>query len=123
MADKYECDKCSACCRWPIIEITELDMIREPRLIPAVKPFSVPEGCHLEDDDGQPYEEVIPGYGAGGMLACGLTFPCKMLAQDGTCTIYPTRPNVCVAFQAGSEKCQEYRLALGLEKLLPKNNG
>jgi Fe-S-cluster containining protein len=115
---KYQCDSCGLCCRHLIIEIEELDLLREPRLIPVVDPIRIPLGMVLVEDDDEPCEEQIHGYGTGGMLACGETRPCQML--DGNrCTIYPTRPSVCVAFRAGSEKCQELRAGAGLAPLLP----
>jgi Fe-S-cluster containining protein len=112
----YECDRCGACCTQLIIEIDELDLIREPRLIPASEPFRVPEGMVLADGDGEPREEIVPGYGAGAMLACGPTRPCPMLTPGG-CSIYPTRPNCCVAMQAGDEQCQMARGMAGLAPL------
>jgi Fe-S-cluster containining protein len=115
---KYECDQCGACCRHLIIEIDELDLIREPRLIGKAEAFKVPEGMALIDDEGDETEEIVPGYGAGAMLACGSSKPCPML--DGNrCGIYPTRPNVCVAFKAGTEQCQQARESAGLQPLLP----
>lgn len=113
---RYECDRCGLCCKNLIVEIDELDLIREPRLIQVSVPFRVPEGMLLVDGDGEPAEEVVPGYGAGAMLVCGE--PCKMLGSDNACAIYPTRPNCCVGFRAGSEKCQELREARGLPPLL-----
>jgi hypothetical protein len=31
--------------------------------------------------------------------------------------IYPTRPNACVAMQAGEEQCEQARIEMGLQKL------
>ena len=42
---------------------------------------------------------------------------CKFLRGNNTCAIYPTRPNVCVALQAGDEQCQEARKKEGLPQL------
>jgi Fe-S-cluster containining protein len=116
----FECDSCGECCRRLIIEIDELDLIREPRLIQVSTPFRLSEGEHLVDEDNEPCEEQVPGYGAGAMLACGTTMPCGMLGPDNRCQVYPTRPNVCVAFRAGSEQCQDARQQAGLSPLLPK---
>ena len=44
---------------------------------------------------------------------------CRFLSAEGRCTIYPTRPNACVAMQAGDEQCQEARGQLGLPPLEP----
>lgn len=114
----YECDRCAACCAFPIIEIDYIDFLREPRLRDVVKPFKVPEGQHIVDDNDEPIENQDP-YMAGGLLGCGKTMPCPMLGADKLCTIYPSRPNCCVGFQAGSELCQESRVAHGLPRLEP----
>lgn len=113
----YQCDKCGACCRQLIIEIEELDIVREPRLSIA-EPFRVPLGVRLLDGDGNEHQEVITGYGAGAMLACGSSKPCPML-EGNLCAIYPTRPTCCVAFRAGSDQCQDARKSAGLEPLYP----
>lgn len=116
MSERYECDGCGACCRWPIIEITELDVIREPKLRDVCKPCPVPPGAKFEDDEGESYEPVLPEWACGAVLACSGV--CPML--DGNrCSIYPSRPNVCVAFRAGSEQCQEARATEGLPALAP----
>jgi Fe-S-cluster containining protein len=117
---KYECDQCGACCTKLIVEIEELDVIREPRLIGKAEPFRQPPGTCLVDEDGEPAEEIVPGYGGGAMLACGATHPCPMLGADNLCTIYPSRPNVCVSFQAGSDQCRQARGMAGLPPLEPK---
>lgn len=121
---RYDCDGCGACCRQLIIEVTEVDLIREPRLIPHVEPFSCPPGFVLEDEEGNEAEEQVPGYGGGGMLACGEGRPCGLLGEAGPdgrrgCTIYPTRPGVCVAMPAGGERCQRARGMAGLPPLAP----
>lgn len=118
MPDRYECDKCGACCRFLIIEIIELDLIRESRLIGKAEAFRMPPGHVLLDDDDNEVAEEVPGYGAGAMLACGCTHPCPMLVGND-CSIYPTRPTCCVGFRAGSEQCQDARAWEGLEPLKP----
>ena len=42
---------------------------------------------------------------------------CKFLRGNNTCAIYPTRPNACVAMQAGDKQCQQARRAEGLTVL------
>lgn len=116
---KYQCDECGACCRTLLIEIEELDIIREPRLAAVARPFKIPPGQELVDEDGEPYEEVVPGFGGGALLSCGPDHSCLMLGSDNRCTIYPTRPNVCVGMQPGSEQCQLARELAGLAELLP----
>lgn len=105
---RYECDQCGACCRNLIIEIDHIDVVREPSLLPVVT---------LLDGGGRvQYEsEWEKQYG----LACGSKHPCQKLGEDNRCTIYPTRPNVCVGFEPGSEQCQEIREAVGIGPLLP----
>lgn len=119
----YECDSCGACCRHLIVEADELDFARDPRLISlGVKPFRQTPGMsndYTDDETGEDLGPLVPGYEAGGMLACGNTHPCP--AQSGNlCTIYPTRPNVCVAFRAGSLQCQDARLSEGLALLVAR---
>lgn len=107
---KFECDKCGACCKGRlIVEADDLDVMREPRLIEA-------DPQHA----GMSVEETIRGMQQewkAVILACG--HPCAFLGQDNLCTIYPSRPNCCVAFEAGDEQCQEARAAEGLPPLLP----
>jgi Fe-S-cluster containining protein len=50
---------------------------------------------------------------AGGVHACGF------LRQHNSCDISPTRPNVCVAMQAGDDQCQESRRSEGFPELKP----
>lgn len=106
---KYECDKCGACCAFPIIEIYYLDIVREPKLAEHC-PRSA--GYDPSEDDEGMHREFA--------LACGKKKPCPMLAEDKSCSIYPTRPTCCVTFEAGCELCQEARQSHGLSPLLPK---
>ena len=48
-------------------------------------------------------------------LACGQA--CPFLSEGKTCSIYPTRPNDCVAMQAGDEQCQQARAEAELPPL------
>jgi Fe-S-cluster containining protein len=98
------CRRCGLCCRKLIIEINCLDVLREERLMIA-KQFSHAHGpCGID-------EEETLHEGSCRLLACGPNHPCPMLADNGTCTIYPTRPNVCVGFLPGSAKCRQSRKA------------
>jgi Fe-S-cluster containining protein len=106
----YECDKCGACCKGIlIVETDDLDILREPRLIDA-------DPHHRGKSVAQVVSEIRNEMKAV-VIACGHS--CSFLAADNRCTIYPTRPNVCVAFEAGDEQCQEARAAHGLPPLLP----
>ena len=118
MAPAYECDRCGACCERLIVEVDEIDLAREPRLKAVVEPFKV-DGHQEEytDQDGRAALPLVPGFEHGGLLACGKNMPCGMLGADKKCGVYPTRPNVCVAFRAGSEACQTAREMAGLAPL------
>ena len=106
----FECDCCGACCQGHlIVEAYELDLLREPRLLTADPYYA---GRSLEDalqilaDDSR-------------CLSIAANRPCPLLGADCHCTIYPTRPNTCVAMEAGSDECQYAREAAGLEPLQP----
>ncbi len=109
MAEKIkalaECQKCGACCRGLIIQIGELDLIREPRLRPVAELCDGNGRIKFEDDMEKEY-----------LLACGEKMPCPFLKDDNTCEIYPTRPNVCVAMEVGGEQCKRVRKQKGLFK-------
>lgn len=94
----YTCDSCGACCRL-MVEIGATDLMREPRLRAVTR--------------------KITGDGDRFLLADGSVKPCPMLGDDCRCTIYNTRPNLCVEFEAGSYNCQEARRIAGLPDLLP----
>ena len=110
MSPRYECDQCGACCQGHlIVEAGLLDALREPRLL-----------------DADPQYAALPQHQALVLLedewrclivAGGATRSCPFLGEEKRCSIYPTRPNVCVAFQAGDEQCQQAREAGGLTPL------
>jgi len=102
MNEKFECDGCGACCRTKLVDLFEVDLLREPRLRESMLPLREP-GL-----DG----EI-------GYLNCLSDGACPCLGGDNRCSIYPTRPVVCVLFPAGSEECQEARQSLGLPPLEP----
>ncbi len=108
---KYQCDQCGACCQGHlIVEADGLDVLREPRLIeadPYYAGMSVDEALAKLEEPGRAL-----------IIACGLDRPCPFLS-DSRCTIYPTRPNDCVAAEAGADQCQSARSAAGLEPLAP----
>ena len=108
----YECDRCGSCCKGAfIVEADYLDVRREPRLLELqVGPYTV---THRELEE----EEKVA------QLACGSDKPCSCLGPDNRCTIYPTRPNACVGFEAGSQKCQNARAELGVSPLYPVLSG
>lgn len=98
----YECDQCGACCQELIVTVYELDLWREPQLKEHVRIYREPG---IDGDIG--------------MLACGSQLPCPFLDAEQNCGIYPTRPNVCVALQAGDDQCQHARQIAGLAPLEP----
>ncbi len=99
------CYDCTAlCCKNLIIEIQHIDVVREPSLLPVVTLMKTMDG----DVDGD--SEWDQQYN----LACGSSHPCKMLSADDTCSIYKSRPNACVGFEAGGEHCNELREEAGL---------
>jgi len=88
-----------------MIECQWHDALREPRLL---EPATNRHGLTLADlKDG---EKCII-----------LAGPCRFLIDTSTpaapsfmCSIYPTRPNNCVGFPAGSDQCREARAREGL---------
>lgn len=92
---KNKCKRCGSCCRNLIIEISQLDVVREPRLLKVAKLMNV--DLEYESDWDKEY-----------LLACGKTMPCPFL-KNNLCEIYPTRPNVCVAMEPGGEQCKMVR--------------
>lgn len=106
---RYECDQCGACCRNFLVEAYEIDVLREPRLAAADPNYaSLPIAEALEQLQDEFRCVLIAGPGR----------PCAFLVGN-RCRIYPTRPNVCVAMQAGDEQCQAAREAEGLPPLDP----
>ena len=103
---QYQCDGCGACCQGTlIVEAYYLDALREPALLEADIGGRKQTLAELSDET-----RCI-------LLAGGQT--CSFLSADGHCTIYPTRPNVCVEMPAGDEQCQQVRQQVGLPPLQP----
>ena len=104
----YECDKCGACCAGHlIVEAYELDVLREPRLVSA-DPHYAGRTVQQALEELQDEMKIVLLTGQGS---------CPFLTADNTCSIYLTRPNACVAMQAGDEQCQQARAAEGLPPL------
>lgn len=95
--NKIICKKCAGCCSQMIVEITHLDIIREPRLEQYAELLDEHGKIVFENDMEKEY-----------LLACGQSKPCAFL-KDSKCEIYPTRPNTCVAFEPGGEQCREFQ--------------
>ncbi len=98
------CDNCGLCCTKLIIEIEQIDVVREPKLLPIVR---------LLNPDSHRNSLWENKY----ILADGSAMPCGMLTDDKKCSIYPTRPNTCVGFEVGCDKCNELREDYGLPPL------
>ncbi len=114
---KYECDKCGACCNGRLlVEAYELDVSREPRL--AIADI----GNWTREMTLQTLMEELEQEGTCLVIAGG-AHACSFLGDDNTCSIYPTRPNVCVAMAAGDGQCLEAREAAGVPLLKPVYNG
>ena len=104
----YECDRCGVCCQGTlIVEAYGLDVLREPRVLHADVHGRVPTMEDLLADDGK-------------CILLAANTPCKFLGNDNCCTIYPTRPNVCVGMEAGDTQCQDARERRGLAPLQPR---
>lgn len=74
------CKKCGLCCRKLIIDdVYEVDLVREPRLKDFVEELTEEPGRFL------------------------LKTPCPFLINN-QCSIYPTRPDICVSY-AYNEPC------------------
>ena len=112
--DRYVCDQCGACCRGTLlVEAYGIDVLREPRLASAdVSRTDLASVEAVMADLNADFDRCL-------IIAGGKDQPCCFLGGDNRCTIYPTRPNVCVAMEAGSEQCQLAREASELRPLMP----
>lgn len=98
MIEKFKCTQCGQCCKSMILEIWGLDIIREPRLAAHAKLMA------YQDDECDAYKQYV------------LPSPCPMLV-DNKCSIYATRPTMCVSFGYGEsasgdsdiDRCMEMR--------------
>jgi Fe-S-cluster containining protein len=92
----YSCDYCGACCTKLLVEADALDALREPRLLEVPGPQPSLQQL-LENED---MVIILAGQA-----------PCTFLRSENEtkhlCSIYPTRPNVCVEMLAGDAKCQQ----------------
>jgi Fe-S-cluster containining protein len=105
MIPTYTCDHCGLCCRHLLVESGAVDILREPQ-IDIERPLgkraaslSLMDAC---------------------WILAGPGMPCPFFNADNQCAIYPTRPDTCVAFMAGSAKCQELRADHGVPRLVPR---
>ncbi len=91
------CERCGACCRHSILEADVADAIREPALWDKGIVFN---GRSTIEDEA---EWCINLNGSHGDNAC-------VFLDGGHCTIYATRPQMCVATFPGSPRCTSSRL-------------
>jgi Fe-S-cluster containining protein len=105
-----ECDKCGACCRQLIVEVYDLDVMREQHLATADISGAT---------RGDTYQALMADLEQEGhcLVIAGGGEACEFLRGDNTCAIYPTRPNACVGLQAGDEQCHMARKAEGIPPL------
>ena len=109
MTPYYECDRCGACCQGTlIVEAYYVDALREPRILDADVTGRKSTLDDLSDDDR--------------CIILAANTPCKFLGSDNRCTIYPTRPNVCVGMEAGDTQCQDARQCRDLPPLQPRQH-
>lgn len=111
MSESYECDQCGACCQGHlIVEVYDIDVMREPSLATAA----------IGRPTWQTYEQLMSDLEQEGRcVVIAGSRPCKFLTESFKCAIYPTRPNVCVSMNAGSDQCQQARSSAGFEPLPP----
>jgi Fe-S-cluster containining protein len=102
----YECDLCGACCRQLAVEAYAADVMREPKLAAGQR---------------MPYARFIEYLRADAERCLVLTSggPCLFL-EGNRCSIHATRPNACVAVQAGDHQCRQARAQEALPPLAPK---
>lgn len=111
-----------------MVEATLDDVRREPRLLerPGLT-MADAERRHAEGLRNKPTVEKVyrdlgvPYHGNVYLfpVAYGAALPCPFLGPDNLCGCHETKPADCAAFEAGSEQCQEARLAAGLPALAP----
>jgi Fe-S-cluster containining protein len=98
------CDNRGLCCEHLLVEAYAVHVMREPR-IQEQRPLrrhvklSVLDAC---------------------WFVAGPGMPCPFLTPEKRCDIYATRPEVCVAFVPGTNKCQQLRKEHGLSPAVLK---
>src|SRR5436853_3695717 len=101
---EFACDSCGACCHTFPIFAAAADAAREPRI--------AEEGRQL------PVHLTTPAW-TYQLFPLPFHQTCCFLDAASRCAIYPTRPDACRAFAAGSSQCQEARARVGLPALAP----
>jgi len=103
----YECEQCGACCRYWIIEADCSDVLRCPAIAERCNKHMVGHGA-------------ITLIESAWSIAVGSTRPCPFLQADNRCGIYGLRPDKCMTFPPGCQKCTYAREVEGLPPLEPR---
>jgi Fe-S-cluster containining protein len=117
---------CAACCKQMKVELSVIDVLREPRLAPLARNAMVE--LVARDTMGQPVGPPLRRK-ALVMITGGPEGRCQFLGEavpgehPELCKMHPTRPGACVLFAAGSDECQKERRKMGLPPLLPVGQG
>lgn len=104
MRVEFDCQKCGACCATFDVWLDEADLDRIARK-PHIRALTV-------------LHKSPSGWSGTFMQRDAATGQCRALAGrlgDCTCTVYEDRPELCRAFEAGSEDCLEARRRHGIE--------
>ena len=81
------CLRCGRCCQTMILEATEEDSAREPRIAAEGLPFRDCDGYCLNSPK----------------------VACVFLRDGNRCDIYATRPDMCRGFRPGCTQCRARR--------------
>jgi len=84
---RFPCRRCGACCRELLLEISGLDLLREPRWAPHLRRYA-----EVDYDNWRAEPEAV-------LWMVEAPGGCPFLARDHRCRIYPTRPDMCVRFE------------------------
>jgi len=104
-----ECMTCGVCCAFPLIV---------PVLRSDSQKISSYWNVTLDEDNSVVIDRVLPRKIADGYCA-NLD---GLLGKQVTCTAYVERPRPCREFEAGSDRCHEYRRMYGIEPLLSEDD-
>ena len=108
-ATEYDCTRCGACCHLPdahrVLDATDYVEVRPSdelsRNSKLVRRFVV------LNDAGEPHMRM------DGSLRCAALR--GTLGRSAECVIYEERPAGCRRFEAGSDRCQQYRRERGVD--------
>lgn len=100
-----DCTTCGVCCAFPLIVPVSLEESQRLRSFWDVV---------FDEDDSVVADRVLPRNAENGY--CGNLE--GAIGEHVTCTAYEDRPKACRDFQAGSDRCHEYRRMYGFEPQL-----